>query len=62
MGAEEVVRTRLMHSASRGVVITDENGNQIVNSEMTGGDESMDPDWWPEPKFVGFDEEEEEEN
>lgn len=59
MGAQ-VVRSGLDVSASRGVIILDQDGNAIVNSEMTGGDEPVDSDDWTEPKFERFCEEEEE--
>lgn len=60
MGAQVVVRSGLDVSTSRGVVILDQDGNAIVNSEMTGGDEPLDPDEWPEPRDR-WDESEEEE-
>lgn len=59
MGAQVVVRSGLDVSASRGVIILDQDGNAVVNSEMTGGDERVDPDDWTEPKFERLDEEEE---
>lgn len=55
----QVVRSRLELSTSRGVLILDQDGNPIVNSEMTG-DEGVDPDEWPEPRDRGNESEEEE--
>lgn len=59
MGSQIVVRSGLDVSKSRGVTILDQDGNEIVNSEMTGGDEQADPDYWTDPKFERFCEEEE---
>lgn len=59
MAEQGVVRSRLGVSASRGVLIMDQDGNPILNSEMTATDEPVDPDWWPEPRQSNEDYEEE---
>lgn len=54
------VRTRLELSASRGVLIVDDEGNPIVSSEMTGDEGDLE-DEWPEPKWQRSGEDDEEE-